>query len=120
MNHIKCISVEDAESLLEVHTNVLLLDCRDARAFCQEHHPRAIHLNDFNLRTFLKHTPKDIQLIIYCYHGNSSQDFAKLFADFGFQHCHSVDGGFEAWRHFLFNEQPVRYRVSHALTAHVA
>jgi rhodanese-related sulfurtransferase len=112
MSLINCISVEEAETLLDTHSNTLLLDCRDARAYCTGHHPHAIHLNDFNLRTFLKHTPKDIQLVIYCYHGNNSQDFAKLFADFGFQHCHSVDGGFDAWRHVLFNEQPVRYRVN--------
>lgn len=120
MSHINCITVDEAESLLESHSNVLLLDCRDARAFVSGHHPRAIHLNDFNLRAFLKHTPKDIQLVIYCYHGHSSQDFAGLFADFGFEHCHSVDGGYEAWRHFLFNEQPVRYRINHPQTAQVA
>lgn len=112
MNPINCISVLDAELLMDSQQNVLLLDCRDARAYCADHHPRAIHLNDLNLRTFLKHTPRDVQVIIYCYHGHSSQDFAKLFADFGFQHCHSVDGGFEAWRTMLINEQPVRYRVN--------
>ena len=112
MNPIKCISVDDAENLMESHENVLLLDCRDARAYCTAHHPRAIHLNDLTLRTLLKNTPRDVQVIIYCYHGNSSQDFAKLFADFGFHNCHSVDGGFEAWRPLLINEQPVRYRVN--------
>ncbi len=120
MTHINCISVDEAESLMDSHENVLLLDCRDAQSYCRDHHPRAIHLNDFNLRAFLKHTPKDIQLVIYCYHGHTSQDKAALFADFGFEHCHSVDGGFEAWRHYLFNDQPVRYRINTIQPAQVA
>ena len=112
MNGISCISVNEAEYLMDSHENVLLLDCREARAYCAEHHPRAIHLNDLTLRTLLKNTPREVQVIIYCYHGHSSQDFAKLFADFGFNNCHSVDGGFEAWRPLLLKEQPVRYRVN--------
>ena len=98
MSAIKRIPVAEAEELLATFDNVLLLDCRDASAYCRGHHPDAIHLNDFNLRPLLKNTPKNIQLIIYCYHGNSSQDFARLFADFGFQNCYSVDGGYDAWQ----------------------
>ena len=103
---IKRIPVAEAEELLSTHDNVLLLDCRDAVAFCRGHHPHAIHLNDYNLRSLLKNTPKNIQLIIYCYHGNSSQDFAKLFADFGFQHCYSVDGGYDAWQLVVHQDAP--------------
>ena len=96
----KRISVDEAE-YLAAQKNVMLLDMRDARAFCGGHHPRALHLSDSNLRKVLKNTPVNVPIVIYCYHGHSSQDMAKLFADFGFERCYSVDGGYEAWRQTL-------------------
>lgn len=97
MSDFTRISVEQAETLLARQENIMLLDMRDARAYCQGHDPRAIHLNDLTLRTLLKCTPKQMHLIIGCYHGNSSQDMARLFSDFGFSNCYSLDGGYEAW-----------------------
>ncbi|MFT3931166.1 MAG: ankyrin repeat domain-containing protein [Spongiibacteraceae bacterium] len=94
------ISVDEAEKIIE-KPNRLLLDMRDARSFCESHHPDAVHLNDNSIRKLLKNTPKNIPIVIYCYHGNSSQDMAKLFADFGFDQCYSVDGGYDAWRQSL-------------------
>lgn len=96
MSRFKRISVDEAE-LLALQKNVMILDMRDARAFCTGHHPRALHLSDANLRKILKNTPVNVPIVIYCYHGHSSQDMAQLFADFGFEHCYSVDGGYEAW-----------------------
>lgn len=101
MSTFKRISVDEADWLLSQHDNVLLLDVRDVHAFRQHHHPRALNLNDMNLRSLLKNTPRNVHVIVYCYHGNSSQDMARLFADFGFENCYSVDGGFDAWRHAL-------------------
>lgn len=90
------IGVEQAEALLAEKDNVMLLDLREARDYCQGHDPRAIHLSDLNLRTLLKITPKQVHLIFCCYHGKASQDMARLFAGFGFAHCYSLDGGYEA------------------------
>ena len=97
MSKFKRVSVDEAE-LIAMRKNVLILDMRDASAFCGGHHPDAIHLNDANLRKLIKNTPAKTSIVIYCYHGNSSQDMAQLFADFGFENCYSVDGGYEAWR----------------------
>lgn len=104
MSKFKRISVDEAE-LIAQQKNVLLLDMRDANAFCAGHHPRAVHLSDTNLRKLIRHTPPKMPIVIYCYHGNSSQDMAKLFADFGFENCYSVDGGYEAWRQALVQPQ---------------
>lgn len=98
MSDFKHISVEQAEALLARQTNVMLLDMRDARAYCQGHDPRAIPLNDLTLRTLLKNTPQHVRLIVCCHDGNASQDMAQLFADFGFEHCYSLDGGYRAWQ----------------------
>ena len=92
----QCISVAEAEQMIE-DTNVLVLVMRDARFYLEGLHPKALHLNDGNITTLLKHTAKHIPILIYCYHGNSSQDMAQLFSDFGFKSCYSLDGGYEAW-----------------------
>lgn len=97
MSVFQCISVDEAEQIVQ-QKNVLVLDMRDARAFCTGHHPRAIHLDDGVLRPLIRNTPKQVPVVIYCYHGNASRDMAQLFADFGFEHCYSVDGGYDAWR----------------------
>ena len=70
---------------------------RDNRSYLAGHHPKALHLSEQSLRPHLKHTARHIPIIIYCYHGHSSQDMAKLFSDFGFTNCYSIDGGYEAW-----------------------
>jgi len=92
----KCISVDDAEDLI-LSSHVLILDMRDFRSYLAGHHPKGLHLNDSNLRSLLKHTAKHVPILIYCYHGNSSQDMAQLFSDFGFAEVYSLDGGWEAW-----------------------
>lgn len=90
------ISVAEAEEMLS-DSGILLLDMRDHRAYLRGHHPRALHLNDQNLRALLKHTARSVPVVIYCDHGHRSQDMAQLFTDFGFTSCYSVDGGYEAW-----------------------
>lgn len=101
MSRFRRINVEEAEMMLNDGKPVLLFDIRDIHTYALNHHPRAIHLPSQSLRTWLKNTDKQIPIIIYCYHGNSSQDMAQLFADFGFEHCFSVNGGYDAWHHFL-------------------
>jgi thiosulfate sulfurtransferase len=47
---------------------------------------------------FLAVADKAKPLIVYCYHGNSSQGAANYFDGLGFKEVYSVDGGYEAWR----------------------
>ncbi|RLU02037.1 ankyrin repeat domain-containing protein [Ketobacter sp.] len=96
MKTYHCISVDDAEDLI-LSSHLLILDMRDYRSYVTGHHPKALHLTDSNLRSLLKHTAKHVPILIYCYHGHSSQDMARLFADFGFEEVYSLDGGWEAW-----------------------
>ena len=96
MHSYQCISVAEAEQMIN-DANIVVLDMRDIRFYLAGHHPKALHLSDGNLRSLLKHTAKHVPILIYCYHGNSSQDMAQLFSDFGFKNCYSLDGGYEAW-----------------------
>lgn len=96
MSKYQQISVSEAEELL-YETDILLLDMRDFRAYLRGHHPRALHLQEQNLRALLKHSARSVPVLIYCEHGHRSQDMAQLFADFGFTSCYSLAGGYEAW-----------------------
>lgn len=98
MSHCKHISVAQAEALLAGEHRAMLLDMRDARAYCQGHDPRAIPLNPQTLRSLLLHTPHQVRIVICCADGSASPARAELFADFGFEHCYSLDGGYAAWR----------------------
>ena len=98
MSEINVISVEQLKSQIEISSDALLiLDMRDRRFYRIGHIDGALHLGDHNLRTLLKNVNKNIKVVIYCYHGVASMDMTKMFVDFGFLNCYSLEGGFEAW-----------------------
>ena len=98
MNHYRRISVFEADELLGQHDEAVLLDVRDERAFGDGHHPRALHFNERLMKTLIRKCEKNVPIIIYCYHGNSSRELAQFFTELGFSACYSVDGGYSAWR----------------------
>lgn len=93
----KRISVEQAKQLIESKSPIIL-DVRDANAFQTEALPDAQHVDLSNFPRFRKATDRAAPVLIYCYHGNASQDMAQMFVDFGFTEVYSMDGGFEAWK----------------------
>lgn len=75
-----------------------LIDIRDETSFGTGHINAAQHIDNQDVATFLDEADKALPLIVYCYHGNSSQNAARFFAEQGFIEVYSMDGGFEAWR----------------------
>ncbi len=90
------VDVAFARDLLR-QGDALVLDVRDEEAFARGHIEGAARASQANLHEFLSGASKDKPILIYCYHGNSSQAFAKTFADFQFSKVFSLDGGYEAW-----------------------
>jgi thiosulfate/3-mercaptopyruvate sulfurtransferase len=88
----------DAAAELLQRDDVLRFDVRDAGSFAQAHITGAQHLTQRNLSELITGTTRRMPILIYCYHGNASQDYAQTFSDFGFTEVYSLDGGFEAWR----------------------
>jgi SagB-type dehydrogenase family enzyme len=78
--------------------DALVLDMRDPSSYESGHIDGAEHVTEANIFHFLSGTPKDTPILIYCYHGNASQVYAKTFADFRFSKVYSLDGGYEGWR----------------------
>ncbi len=91
------ISVAQAKQLL-AEKPATLLDIRDGQSFTNGHIEQAQHIEAVDVPAMLNEHPKDQAIIIYCYHGNSSQQAASYFAANGFSEVYSVDGGYEAWR----------------------
>tara|TARA_R110002072_G_scaffold90500_8_gene202508 strand:- start:13578 stop:13892 length:315 start_codon:yes stop_codon:yes gene_type:complete len=96
------ISVEEAESLIEKN-EVTLIDIRDKMSFDTGNVKASIHVTNENVEDVLSSADKNKPLIIYCYHGNSSQGAADYFYNMGFKQSFSVDGGFEEWKLKLIN-----------------
>lgn len=85
---------------LRAHPDALLLDARDAQRHAQGHLDGAHRLDGRNHERLLLTEPKDRPVVIYCYHGNASQTYARMFVDFGFAQVHDLIGGYEAWENF--------------------
>lgn len=73
-----------------------LFDSRDTTSYAKSHITGADHLTESSFGEVLASLPKNIPVMIYCYHGNASQVYASMFADFQFNEVYSVDGGHEA------------------------
>jgi rhodanese-related sulfurtransferase len=86
-----------ADALLQ-RSDVQVLDVRDGESYLKGHIEGAQNVSTRNLGDFINGTNKDSPVLIYCYHGNSSQEYAKILVQFGFSDVSSLDGGYEAWR----------------------
>lgn len=93
----RCIGVHEAEGLAQ-RNDVLTVDVRDAGSFRRAHIKGAQLLSMANLSAVINGTAKDTPVLIYCYHGHASREYARVFSDFGFNEVYSLDGGYEAWK----------------------
>lgn len=91
------VTVTEAQTLSK-RTDLIIFDVRDAASYHQGHLESALHLVETNLENVLFSIPKTTPMLIYCYHGNASQSYAKTFADFGFREIYDLIDGYEAWR----------------------
>lgn len=91
------LDAAELERYLECHAQLTLLDARDATHFARGHLPGAVRLDGRNHEQLLLSAPRQQPVVIYCYHGNASQTYAQMFADFGFAEVHDLIGGFDAW-----------------------
>jgi len=74
-----------------------ILDHRDPRSYAEDHLPGALAVSDANVSKLIKSKEYDRPVLVYCYHGNSSQDLCKFLMQFGFQNVYNLEGGWQAW-----------------------
>jgi thiosulfate sulfurtransferase len=93
----KCISIDEAKALID-KGSITIADVRDADTYLASNIENAINIQQESMDTFLAAADRDQPLLVYCYHGNSSQGAADYFFNQGFEDVYSMDGGYEAWR----------------------
>jgi thiosulfate sulfurtransferase len=91
------IQIHDAKQKLD-GKNAVFVDIRDPNSYGQAHIPGAIHLHDGNVQDFVQKTAKEKDIVVYCYHGNSSLGATAFLIENGFKNVASMAGGFEGWR----------------------
>ena len=92
----RTISIEDARQLLTDET-VTVLDIRDPVSFSDGHIENALHAETVDMDKFLAQEDKSKPLLVYCYHGISSQSAAAFLTENGFSQVYSLEGGYTAW-----------------------
>lgn len=92
-----CIPAAAAKQMMESR-EVTIVDIRDPSSFNACHVPGAISLNNSNVSEFVAQADHEKPLLVFCYHGHSSQGAADFLAGQGFAEVYSVDGGMEGWK----------------------
>lgn len=91
------ISIDDVAAKLKAG-DVTLIDIRDPQSYLRGHLDGAHPISNQNVADFIQRADLERPLVVYCYHGNSSQGAAEYFSSQGFAEVYSMDGGFEAWK----------------------
>ncbi len=103
MNEIPEIQMPEAKNKLD-RKECVFVDIRDPASYQAAHIPGAVHLHDGNVQEFIDSANKEREVIVYCYHGNSSLGAVAFFLENGFKTVASMSGGFEAWRQVYEHE----------------
>ena len=94
----KRVSIAEAKDLLsEQKEKVQIVDIRDDESYERGHISQALHLHGSNLQEFISQADLEQPLLVYCYHGHTSQSAAAYLVEQGFADTCSLDGGYEAW-----------------------
>lgn len=94
----KQLKHDEAEHLMGQCENLIIADVRDKDSYEEAHIANAIHLSMPALQDFCEQADKTQPIIVYCYHGVSSQSVAQHLVDHGFTQVYSLIGGFETWK----------------------
>lgn len=90
------LTAAQAGAWLQARPDALLLDAREARHHAMSHLAGCTRLDGRNHEALLMRERKSRPVFIYCYHGNASQTWASMFADFGFTEVADLIGGWSA------------------------
>ena len=92
----KDIEIKDFKNRLQ--NQALIIDIRDQESYNKDNIPNAINYNSEDIINLIKEKEKNTDIVIYCYHGNSSRKVASFLSENGFNNVCSLIGGFSAWK----------------------
>ena len=93
----KQISHTEAEQLMN-DQELVIADVRDLASYQAGHISNAIHLSLDCLKEYSQESDKHKSVLLYCYHGLSSQSVAQYLVEQGFKKVYSLIGGLETWK----------------------
>lgn len=93
------LRADEVSDWCRARPDALILDARDLAHHERGHLPGSVRLDGRNHERLLLREDRARPVFIYCYHGNASQTYAEMFADFGFAQVVDLIGGWEAWVH---------------------
>lgn len=94
----KQVSHTELEDLIKSRDGLVLADVRDIESYNEGHIKNALHLSMPTLQEFCSSLEKAQPILVYCYHGVSSQSVAQHLVEQGFSEVYSLIGGFEVWK----------------------
>lgn len=97
MSEFKLIDLEDAHEKIKAG-DIAIADIRDPQSFKAGHVEGSFNLNNTTMSEFSGLTEFDTPVLVFCYHGHSSQGAAQYLANQGYEEVYSVNGGFEMWK----------------------
>lgn len=94
---LKQLTYEEVELLIS-QKDPIIADVRDRDSYEDAHIANAVHLSMPKMQEFIETIPKDKPILVYCYHGISSQSVGQHLIEQGFTEVYSLVGGYEAWK----------------------
>ena len=92
----KDIEIKDFKGRLQ--NQALIIDIRDEESCNKGNIPNAVNYNSEDIMNLINQKEKSVDIVIYCYHGNSSRKVAAFLSENGFNNVYSLIGGFSAWQ----------------------
>lgn len=75
----------------------VFVDIRDEISHSEGHIVPSLRLDEATLAPFIENTRKDQPIVVYCYHGMSSQLATQYLLEQGFEQVYSLIGGYTDW-----------------------
>ena len=92
----KLLSVLQFSELMK-DPDIVVLDIRDKQSFETQHVPGAVAISDQIIGQLIRRKNKAQPVVVYCYHGISSQDICRLLVAAGLTQVYNLEGGWQAW-----------------------
>ena len=90
---------------LDNKEDIFLLDVRNQNEYEKARIQNSVLIPLPILESSINKIPKDKEIIVYCHHGNRSQEAAKILAEKGFN-AKSLVGGIDVWSRFIDKNIP--------------
>jgi len=90
------IHAAELDELMQV-VGLTVIDMRDPQARSQGQLHNALTPSDDLIGALVQQRRRDPQVLVYCYHGNSSRDMCSFLSQLGLNKVYNLVGGWAAW-----------------------